>query len=181
MTLLSATDCQLLIIDIQDRLLPAVQAGEEVVRHSGMLLEAAGRLGIPALLTEQYSKGLGPTVAAIKAIAKAAKVFEKLHFSACADPDIHDHIRSIGRRQVVIAGIEAHVCVLQTALGLQADGHQVFVVADAISSRHAENAALARQRMAAAGVTLVSTEMCLFEWLGTASHAEFKTLSRLIK
>lgn len=181
MTLLSASDSLLLIIDIQERLLPVVQEPERVLRNSTFLLEAAARLQIPVLLTEQYPKGLGATVPAVKAAASAAPVREKLHFSAFGDPAIGEEIGSFARRQVVIAGLEAHVCVLQTALDLAASGRNVYVVADAVSSRRQENAELAHRRLAAAGVILVNTEMCLFEWLGTAAHAEFKALSRLIK
>lgn len=181
MSLLSASQSLLLIIDIQERLLPVVQEPGRVVRNSALLLEAAGRLQIPVLLTEQYPKGLGATVAEVKAAASQAPVREKMHFSAFGDPAINAEIAALSRDQVVIAGIEAHVCVLQTALDLAAAGRNVYVVADAISSRREENAELARRRLAAAGVHLVSTEMCLFEWLGTAAHAEFKALSRLIK
>ncbi|WP_298728083.1 hydrolase [uncultured Ferrovibrio sp.] len=181
MTLLSAPDSLLLIVDIQERLLPVMQEPERVVRNAGLLLEAAKRLGIPVLVTEQYPKGLGPTVAPVSEAAGSALVREKLHFSAWADPTISADIEGFGRRQVVIAGIEAHVCVLQTAIDLAAAGRNVYVVADATSSRRQESAELAHRRLTAAGITLVNTEMCLFEWLGTATHAEFKALSRLIK
>ncbi|HEX6957384.1 MAG TPA: isochorismatase family protein [Ferrovibrio sp.] len=181
MTLLSAAQSLLLIVDIQDRLLPAMQDGEAVVRNSAILLQASGKLGIPALLTEQYRKGLGGTVAAVAEVAAGAPVCEKMHFSAYADPAIRGRIEQFGRKRIVIAGIEAHVCVLQTALDLIAGDYDVFVVADAIASRRRENVELARQRLGMAGVALVSTEMCLFEWLETASHAQFKALSQLIK
>jgi nicotinamidase-related amidase len=179
--LLSVNQTLLLVIDIQDRLLPAMHDGERVVRNSSILLQAAATLRVPALLTEQYPKGLGATVPQVKAAAGDSPVLEKMHFSAWSEPAIRECIVATERSQVVIAGIEAHVCVLQTALGLAESGHRVTVVADAISSRHPDSAAIARDRMQAAGVGLASTEMCLFEWLGTASHPDFKALSRLIK
>lgn len=179
--LLSANETLLLVIDIQDRLLPAMQEGERVVRNTGILLQAAGALHIPALITEQYPKGLGATVSAVKTAAGDSAVLEKMHFSAWGEPTIRDRIRSTDRPQIVIAGIEAHVCVLQTALELVKTGRKVSVVTDAISSRHHDSVNVARERMTASGVSLVTTEMCLFEWMGSASHPEFKNLSRLIK
>jgi nicotinamidase-related amidase len=181
MMLLSATDSLLLVVDIQDRLLPVMQDGARVAHNTGILLQAAQALSVPAAITEQYPKGLGATVDAIRALAGASPVLEKQHFSAWGDPAIRAHIEVAGRQQMVICGIEAHVCVLQTALDLAGTGYRVAVVADAVSSRQAASAALAQQRMAAAGVMLVSTEMCLFEWLGHAGHPQFRALSRLIK
>jgi nicotinamidase-related amidase len=179
--LLTANESLLLVIDIQDRLLPAIHEGERVQNQTCVLLQAAEKLHIPAVLTEQYPKGLGQTVPAVKAMAADSPVLEKMHFSAWSEPTIRDRIGSTKRQQVVIAGVEAHVCVLQTALEMAAAGYRTAVVSDAISSRHPESAAVARDRMAAAGIALVTTEMCLFEWLGSASHPEFKTLSRLIR
>lgn len=179
--LLSASESLLLVIDIQDRLLPVMHEAERVVRQTGILLQAAARLQIPVLLTEQYPKGLGPTAPEIRAAAGDSAILEKLHFSAWSEAAVRERIASIDRPQVVIAGIEAHVCVLQTALELAGAGRKVMVVTDAISSRHPDSAAVAKDRMAAAGIGLVTTEMCLFEWLGSAAHPEFKTLSRLIK
>lgn len=179
--LLSAHETLLLAIDIQERLLPAMQDGERVVHNTGILLQAAAALRVPALLTEQYPRGLGGTVAQVRAAAGDSAVLEKMHFSAWREPTIRDRIVSTARSQVVIAGIEAHVCVLQTALDLAAEGRRVMVVADAVSSRQADSVALAHARLQAAGVGLATTEMCLFEWLGTASHPEFKALSKLIR
>lgn len=179
--LLSAPDSLLLVIDIQERLLPVMQDGEKVVRNTGILLQAAQALDLPSLVTEQYPRGLGPTVAEVKSAAGAAPIIEKMHFSAWGEPNIRQHITKIARPQVVIAGIEAHVCVLQTALGLAETGRHVAVAVDAISSRQAGSMATAQQRLLQAGVSLVTTEMCLFEWLGSAAHPQFKTLSALIK
>jgi len=179
--LLSADQTLLIAIDIQERLLPAIHDGARVQRHAEILLQAAGILQIPALLTEQYPKGLGRTLPQLRIAAGASPVLEKMYFSAWRDDAIRVHIEKAQRPSVVIAGVEAHVCVLQTALDMVAAGHRVAVVADAISSRYPDSATLARERMAAAGVTMVTTEMCLFEWLGTAAHPDFKALSALIK
>jgi isochorismate hydrolase len=179
--LLSADQTLLIAIDIQERLLPAIHDGPRVQRHAEILLQAANILRIPALLTEQYPKGLGQTVPQIRAAAGDSAVLEKMHFSAWRDDAIRAHIETADRPSVVIAGIEAHVCVLQTALDMASAGCRVTVVVDAVSSRHPDSARVARDRMAAAGITLVTTEMCIFEWLGTASHPAFKALSGLIK
>ncbi|WP_300301923.1 hydrolase [Ferrovibrio sp.] len=179
--LLAAPETQFLVIDIQARLLPVMRDGDRVVRNAGILLQAAQKLAIPALITEQYPQGLGPTVPEVMALAGATPVLGKMHFSAAADPAIRARIDAGGKPQIVLAGIEAHVCVLQTALSLVEAGRKVFVVADAISSRHGDSASVAMQRMQAEGIGLVTTEMCLFEWLGSAAHPDFKTLSRLIK
>ncbi|WP_374466317.1 isochorismatase family protein [Ferrovibrio sp.] len=179
--LLAAPETQLLVIDIQARLLPVMLDGARVMRQAGILLQAARRLAIPALITEQYPQGLGPTMAEVMAEAGDVPVLAKMHFSAASDPAIRSRIEAANRPQIVIAGIEAHVCVLQTALTLREAGRQVAVVVDAVSSRHADSVSVALQRLQAAGAELVTTEMCLFEWLGSAAHPDFKSLSRLIK
>lgn len=179
--LLSASETQFLVIDIQARLLPMMRDGARVVRQTGILLQATRRLAIPALITEQYPQGLGPTVPEVMAEAGGVPVMAKMHFSAARDTAIRSRIEAAGRSQVVIAGIEAHVCVLQTALTLREAGRRVAVVVDAVSSRHADSVSVALQRLQTAGVELVTTEMCLFEWLGSATHPDFKSLSHLIK
>lgn len=179
--LLAAPETQLLVIDIQARLLPVMQDGARVMRQAGILLQAAQRLAIPTLITEQYPQGLGPTMPEVMAEAGDAPVLAKMHFSAASDPAIRSRIEAANRPQIVIAGIEAHVCVLQTALTLREAGRRVAVIVDAVSSRHADSVSVALLRLQAAGVELVTTEMCLFEWLDSAAHPDFKTLSRLIK
>ena len=179
--LLSAADSLLLVIDIQDRLLPVMKDGDAVVGNTVRLLQGAQALDVPVLLTEQYPQGLGATVTPVRAAAGNAPALPKRDFSAWGDPAIRAHITDIGRPQVVVAGIEAHVCVLQSALQLVGAGYRVAVVSDAVSSRHADSVAIASQRMTAAGVMPVTTEMCLFEWLGTAANPAFKTVSALIK
>lgn len=179
---LSAADSQFLLIDVQARLLPVMCAPQQVLARCAILLQAAAALDIPMLVTEQYPKGLGPTVPELRPHAAQARMMEKMHFSAHAELPVRAAIEANDeRRQIVIAGIEAHVCVLQTALDLQLAGYHTCVVADAVSSRAPESVALALSRAAAAGVAVVNTEMCVFEWLDHAGHPRFRALSALIK
>lgn len=182
--LLSADRSQLLIVDVQDRLLPAMHEGEAMVDRCAILLQAAQELGVPATISEQYRKGLGATVARLDNAKGAAPVMEKMHFSCAADPAIGKHVRDAaanGRRQLVVAGIESHVCVLQSALQFKEQGLDVFVVGDAVTSRRPESVAFAFERMRGAGIDVVNTEMALFEWLHVAGTPAFKSLSKLIK
>jgi nicotinamidase-related amidase len=173
--LVRAADSALVLIDVQERLAAVMPSREAVVRAAGILLEAAARLDVPVVLTEQYPKGLGATVAelAAKLPAAAARV-EKTAFSACG-------ALQLPRPQVVIAGMEAHVCVLQTALELAAAGREVFVAADAVCSRTETNYRNALARMESAGVVLTNTESVLFEWLRDAAHEQFRAVSKLIR
>jgi nicotinamidase-related amidase len=149
--------------------------------NCGNLLQAAGKLGIPTTASEQYPQGLGPTVPELAALVPAGRTFAKMEFSCAANPGLRAELDRAGRRQVVLAGIEAHVCVLQTALELRAAGYAVAVVADAVASRRPASRETALARMAAAGVVPVTTEMVLFEWLRSAADPEFRALSRLIR
>jgi len=172
----------LLLVDIQERLMPAMDEANRVIANSAILLGAAYRLGVPVIVTEQYPKGLGHTVKEIASlITDRDAVMPKLAFSAAADPSTMARLRQSRRGQVVIAGVEAHVCVLQSAIGLVQAGYQVFVVADATSSRSPHNVKLAMDRITLNGVSVISTEMALFEWLGRAGTDEFRDLSRLIR
>lgn len=172
----------LLLVDIQERLMPAMHEPLRVIANAAILLGAAYRLGVPVIVTEQYPKGLGHTVPDIAGLIRDRDaVMPKLTFSAAADPATLARLRQSRRGQVLIAGVEAHVCVLQTAIGLVQAGYQVFVVADATSARSPHNVALAMERLTLNGVSVVSTEMALFEWLGRAGTDEFRDLSRLIR
>ncbi len=179
--LLDRIQSQLLVVDVQERLLPALHAPSPVVERCAILLQAAHRLGIPATISEQYRKGLGATDARILAVQGDAPLLEKMHFSCADDPAIAARIKNAARPHVVLCGVEAHVCVLQSALGFQATGLSVAVVADAVTSRKTESVALALSRLRHAGVLVVNTEMVVFEWLNIAGAPEFKDLSKLIK
>ncbi len=179
--LIEAERSCLLIVDVQAKLLPAMAAPEAVVANAAILMKAAARLEIPLLVSEQYPKGLGPTVPELAELAPAEAVVEKVHFSCLGDGHYSRRFQELGRTQAVIAGIEAHVCVLQTAMELIGDGHQVFIVGDAVSSRRADNASAALARLGAAGAAIVTAEMVIFEWLGRAGTPEFKELLEKIK
>ena len=179
--LLDAQRSVLLIVDVQQALLPAMADSARVVRGASILMRAALRLGIPVVVSQQYPKGLGPTAPELAALAPAGSVVDKMHFSCAADAAVADRLRQPGRDQVVLAGIEAHVCVLQSALGLKEMGLAPFVAADATCSRTEASHQAAMARLAAAGVTVGTVEMALFEWLHRAGTPEFKELSALIK
>lgn len=182
--LLDRGKASLLLIDLQERLLPAMADLAMVESRSLILLKAARALDIPVTVSEQYPKGLGHTVASLRAEIGPAPVFEKLAFSCWRDAAIKGHLirhHEQGRPLVIVAGIEAHVCVLQSCIDLATAGFGVFAVADAMSSRKQESAALAITRMALAGVSVVNTEMAVFELLGQAGTAEFKALSALVR
>jgi nicotinamidase-related amidase len=180
--LLEASKASLLLVDIQERLLPAMDEPERVLAKSQILLQAAQVLDLPVTISEQYPKGLGKTVAPLQ--YESAQVFEKLAFSCWRDVAVKNHfinLHETGRPLVVVAGIETHVCVLQTCIDLAHAGFGVFAVADATSSRKPESALLALERMRGAGVEVVNTEMVVFELLEKAGTAAFKLLSGLIR
>jgi nicotinamidase-related amidase len=176
----------LLLVDMQERLLPAMAGLEPLLHQAGILIRAAKRLDLPVLVSEQYPKGLGHTDPGLRALlGNAAEPMPKTHFSCTDDPDIRAKLQSLaqeqGRDQAIVLGVEAHVCVLQTALGLPRLGLAPFVVGDAVASRKPESRQMALDRMARDGVEIVTTEMVLFEWLGKAGTPEFKELSALIR
>jgi nicotinamidase-related amidase len=179
--LLDADKSVLCVIDVQERLAPVTAEPEQVIAKSALLMTAAARLGVPMLVSEQYPKGLGPTVDVLSKIAPEGSVFPKVHFSCTENPDYRAHLDELGRGQMVVTGMEAHVCVLQTALGAQQAGYQVAVAADAVTSRDPANKSAALDRLAANGVEIVTTEMVVFEWLKTAGNDAFRDLSKLIK
>ncbi|MEM6680360.1 MAG: isochorismatase family protein [Pseudomonadota bacterium] len=181
--LIAAETSSLIVIDMQERLVPAMQAPARTIRNTRTLLAAAAELSIPVLVTEQYPQGLGHTVADIAKASAAAQalVIEKAHFSAQAEPSFAEAFARTGRSQAVIAGMEAHICVLQTAAGLMSAGVDVFVVTDASASRTLESEAACLDRLRALGAGIVTTEMVVFEWLGRAGTPAFKALLPLIK
>lgn len=178
--LIKADRSALLVIDIQDKLAPAMNNIEGVVENTGILMRAAARLKIPHLVSEQYPQGLGATVGALAELG-AGEAAGKVTFSCMADGGYVSRFNALGRDQAVVAGIEAHVCVLQTAMDLLERNVQVFVVADATASRSPDSHAMALHRIGGAGAEIVTTEMVLFEWLGRAGTPAFKDLSKLIK
>jgi nicotinamidase-related amidase len=171
----------LVVLDIQERLLPAIFEKERVVQNTVRLLKGAAVLGLPIIVTEQYRKGIGPTVPEIARAIPGFAPLEKLTFSACGAPGFLEALAAKGLTDLALCGIEAHVCVSQTCLELLDRGFRCFVVADAISSRTAANHHLAAERMRQAGAVIVSTEMLLFELLERAGTPEFKQVLALVK
>ena len=176
MPLLTAKQAMLVVIDFQEKLMPAIHDGAAVLLNAGRLAEAARLLDVPAVLTEQYPHGLGATV---PALAQVAPAITKMSFDACAEPAFLEAVA--GDRDLVVCGCEAHVCVGQTVLTLLEHRRRVAVVADAIGSRVPISRETALQRMASHGAEIVTTEMVLFEWLRSAEHPQFRTVSKLIR
>jgi nicotinamidase-related amidase len=172
--------CRLVLVDLQERLLAAMPAAAIVVAEAQFLAEAARLLGIPIAITEQYPHGLGATVAGLQEFATDRPA--KLRFSAtealalAPASDATD-----GRDQLILAGIETHVCILQTSLDAVALGYRVIVAADAVASRRDADHHHALQRLRDSGVTIATAESLVFEWCETAAAAEFKALSTLVK
>jgi len=179
--LIKPEDSCLIVIDMQERLVPAMQAPAKTIQNAGVLMTAADRLDIPTLMTEQYPKGLGKTVGELAARAGKAQMIEKMHFSCMQEDEFARSFRALGRNQAVIAGMEAHICVLQTGVQLMEEGFDIFVVTDATSSRTLESEKACLDRLGACGAGIVTTEMVVFEWLGRAGTPAFKELLPLIK
>ncbi|MGB0664080.1 MAG: isochorismatase family protein [Pontibacterium sp.] len=168
----------LLVIDVQDKLLAAMPEPEALTDNIRWICQVAKQLGIPTLATEQYPEGLGGTQASIAEQLSPENILSKMAFSAMLEPGCHQRINQLRPSQVIIAGLEAHVCVLQTAIALKKEAREVYVLEDCIQSRNPNDKALAMARLRDAGVFIVSREMVAFEWLQTAKHPEFKAISK---
>ncbi len=182
--LCNANNSCLVVIDIQTRLTAVMplKVLARLKRNINILLQSANTLSIPVLATEQYPKGLGPTEPEIvKLLPDNTLKFEKTCFSCTGAENFLQQLNKMGRKQIILVGIEAHVCVLQTAIQLIAEGYQVFVAADGVCSRHRENYEASLKRMSRANVVICNAESILFEWLRDAKHEHFKELSSLIQ
>ena len=183
--MMKADRSQLLIIDVQERLIPAMQEPDAVAGACAFLGQVAGLCRVPTLITEQYPKGLGHTVLSVLEACTKPTLVEKTVFSAPQERKVLDRLRrkraDQRREQIVLCGVEAHVCVLQSALDLVSSGFEVFVVADAVSSRHIGSRDVALSRLAHAGVVPVTSEMVAFEWVGDAKSKTFKPISALVR
>ena len=175
--LVRAERSALLLIDLQERLLPHIHEGGMALEHGIWLARIARRLGVPIVASEQYPQGLGPTAAPLRELLQPEEIVEKVHFSCVAEGCLAVH-PTWARSQFVVAGTETHVCVLQSVLGLLAEGKDVFVVADAVGSRRAADRDLGIARMRDAGAQIVSREMVAFEWLARAGSDVFREISR---
>jgi nicotinamidase-related amidase len=178
---LQPTSSLLAVVDIQERLLPAIPAAAVVVERATRLARAAAILGVPAVLTEQYPKGLGATPTDLAALLPPART--KMSFSCCGCEDFEKLVATADRgplRSVVLCGFETHVCIAQTALDLLARGLMVFVAVDAVGSRHAIDHDAALRRLEAAGAFPTTSEAILFEWCQTADNPQFQAIRRLV-
>jgi nicotinamidase-related amidase len=178
-TRMSAGDTGLLVIDVQEKLLPLIPDARTLVRNVTFLVEAAQLLSMTVQATEQYPKGLGFTVAELAERLPTRP--EKTGFSCCAIPSVAETFRRQARPRVLLAGIETHVCVLNTALDLLALDFRVYVAVDAVSARYRLDHDVALRRMEQAGAVLTTAEACVFEWVGGAEHTHFKAISRLVQ
>ena len=179
--LLSADASALLIVDVQEKLAPAIAGGAAAVERIRLALDAASALGVPVVASEQYPQGLGPTVPELAERLPDGARFAKTHFSCLREPGFAERWSALGRRQALVCGMEAHVCVLQTALDLVSAGVETFVLADGIGSRRDGNRDLALRRLTTAGAIALPAESAVFEWLGGADHPAFKPLIARIR
>lgn len=168
----------LLVVDIQEKLAPAIQEHETILENACWLTDIANRLHIPVLASEQYPQGLGETLEPLRHRIPREQTFSKLAFACSDDSACADALQSLRSEQVVIIGMEAHVCVLQTAMRLEQEGRQVFVVRDCIGSRKAEDKSAALERLRDNGIEIVTREMVAFEWLRKAGTERFRQISR---
>jgi nicotinamidase-related amidase len=172
----------LVVVDLQEKLLPAIAERERVVRNSVLLLRLADVLALPVLLTTQYSRGLGPTVRAVVEAAPGVAPLDKVSFGCFGSPEFLERLKGLaGRDQLVVAGIESHICVAQTVLGALERGYTVHVASDAVGSRSEENRGVGLGRMERAGALVSSTEMAIYELLGRSDGSAFKKMLPLLK
>jgi nicotinamidase-related amidase len=176
---MSALDTGLLVIDVQEKLVPKIAGAAALVRNLSFLLDVAKLLGMPVQATEQYPRGLGTTIPEL--LPKLPERPEKVAFSSCAAPGVVETFHRLARPKLVLTGIETHVCVLHTALDLLAAGFRVFLPVDAIGARYRVDHDTALRRLEQAGAVLTTTEGCAFEWMGAANHPQFKEVSRLVQ
>jgi nicotinamidase-related amidase len=173
----------LVVIDVQEKLCMAMdgQVLQSMTKNVGILLETAAELNVPVLITEQYVKGLGATLPELKEKAAGASSYEKMTFSSCGSVEFIEKLKASGRTQVIITGMEAHVCVLQTVIELRDAGFEVHVVKDAVMSRSKRNWQTANEAMTLTGAVPTCTESVLFQLLKVAGTEEFKKLSKLVR
>lgn len=176
--LLQASDSTLLIVDIQGRLMPVIHDGDAVVVANAKLAQAARLLDVPVVATEHHSKTLGVTVSPLAELVQST--FQKMHFSAARERGF-DAWLPAARKTVLVTGCEAHICVLQTVIGLTELGYKAVLVADAVGSRKPSDHHAALRRARAHGAEIVTTEMAIFEWMETCEHAHFRDVLRLVK
>ncbi|MFA5636894.1 MAG: hydrolase [Anaerovoracaceae bacterium] len=174
-------DTILVLIDFQERLMPAMKGADDLEEIAVKLVKGCRTLGVPVLVTQQYTKGLGATVPSIHDALGEYEPIEKTAFSAMGEPVFAEKLKASGRKTVILAGIEAHVCVLQTALDLLAEGYTVFLVNDCVASRKNSDRKFAQRRIAESGAVGTTYESVLFEILKGSKQEGFKDISNLVK
>ena len=179
-TRLEAGGAVLLVIDMQDKLLPSIDDAEARTAAAVKMIQAARTLGVPIIATEQYPAGLGPTCAVVKQALADTPIADKVRFSACIENVMHA-LAQLSRRLIIVVGIEAHVCVQQTVLDLLRGGYLPFVCADAVSSRRRLDRETAIARMRQAGAVITTTESAIFELLGQAGTQQFRQILPIVK
>jgi len=179
--MLDIQNCCLVVVDVQGKLAQLMHSKESLFKNIEILIKAAKILNIPILWCQQSPQSLGPTISQIAELLSDNKPINKASFSCCGCDKFNDKLNELSRQQVLLCGIEAHVCIYQTAADLLSKGFSVDVLADAVSSRTLENKQIAITKMSAEGVNVTTTEMALFELLRTADHPHFKQIAKLIK
>ena len=171
----------LVIVDVQEKLFPLINKKKELIKNINILLKIFSQLNLPILVSEQYPSGLGRTISEIK--INSAKIIknEKTSFSCWKDPKFKQNLFKTSKKQIILCGVETHICVLQTCLDLFNNSFEVFVVQDAVNSRSNESHLLGIERMRSSGVNIIHSEMVLFELLEDSKHKDFKELSKLIR
>ena len=178
---LTTDNAVLVLIDFQERLFPVMHDGEKLLRNVVKLIQGAKALEIPVLITEQYPRGLGPTLPEIKELLPDITPIEKISFNCCDEEKFNVALAPLHRKQVLVAGIEAHICVYQTAVALSGAGYEVQIIVDAISSRDPENKQVTMFKLGNGGINLTTVEMALFELLKTGSGDVFKQISKIVR
>jgi len=179
--MLEIENCVVVIVDVQHKLARLMYEKENLFSNIQILIKAAKILDIPIIWCEQNPAGLGETVAEISQLLSADRPIAKFSFSCCGNEEFNRVLKNYGRKQILLCGIEAHVCIYQTAVELLGSGYSVHVMADAVSSRSSRNKQLAVERMCAEGIKADCVELALFELLRTAKHPKFKEVAALIK
>jgi len=173
-------DSFLLVVDVQQKLALHVLGHEHLIRKAEGLIRCARLLHVPVLLSEHSPESIGSTVPSLAHLARSGEILKKTHFACTDQPACLDAFRSLKKKQVLVAGMEAHVCVMQTALGLLERGFQPFMVQDAVGSRREEDRVAALERMRGAGCAMASAEMAMFEWMGNADVPQFRDVLKLV-
>jgi nicotinamidase-related amidase len=179
--MLEVPNCCLVVVDVQGKLAQLMTGKESLVNNIQILIQAAKLLDIPILWCQQVPEALGPTVPEIAGLLTGIEPIDKASFSCCGQERFNAELNALGREQVLLCGIEAHVCIYQTAMELMDGGLDITIIADAVSSRTEQNKQIALMRLSAEGARVSSTEMALFELLRTAQHPQFKQVAKLVK